>query len=286
MSEETEFGTIIVLAVWLRIGGGVQMEIIDFHAHIYPDKIAEKASHSVGDFYSIPMQNVGSVEALFQSGDPAGVDRFVVQSVATVSRQVVSINNFIKETCEEYPCRLIGFGTIHPGLENAVEEVERCLQMGLHGIKIHPDVQHFHMDDPEMFPIYDALQGRAPVLIHCGDYRYDYSHPKRLAHILDEFPRLEVIAAHFGGWSLWDLAMEYLLNRRCWLDTSSSFAFLGKVRAKEIIRAYGAERIVFGDDFPMWSHQSEVNTLLSLGLTQEENEMIFSGNAKRILGIS
>lgn len=262
------------------------MEIIDFHAHIYPDKIAEKASHSVGDFYSIPMQNVGSVEALFQSGDPAGVDRFVVQSVATVSRQVVSINNFIKEACEEYPCRLIGFGTIHPGLENAVEEVERCLQMGLHGIKIHPDVQHFHMDDPEMFPIYDDLQGRAPILIHCGDYRYDYSHPKRLAHILDEFPRLEVIAAHFGGWSLWDLAMEYLLNRRCWLDTSSSFAFLGKVRAKEIIRAYGAERIVFGDDFPMWSHQSEVNTLLSLGLTQEENEMIFSGNAKRILGIS
>ena len=85
---------------------------------------------------------------------------------------------------------------------------------------------------------------------------------------------------------MWDLAMEYLLNRRCWLDTSSSFAFLGKVRAKEIIRAYGAERIVFGDDFPMWSHQSEVNTLLSLGLTQEENEMIFSGNAKRILGIS
>lgn len=261
------------------------MEIIDFHAHIYPDKIAEKATHSVGEFYTLPMQKVGSVDALFASGDSAGVNRFVVQSVATSPRQVESINHFIRETCEAHPQRLIGFGTIHPGMENPVEEVERCLQMGLRGIKIHPDVQQFDMDDPAMFPVYDAIQGRVPMLIHCGDYRYDYSHPRRLAHVLDEFPRLDVVAAHFGGWSLFDLAMEYLLPRRCWLDTSSSFAFLGKVRAREIIRAYGAERIVFGDDFPMWDHQSELETLLSLGLTDRENERILSGNAKRILGL-
>lgn len=254
------------------------------HAHIYPNKIAEKASHSVGEFYTIPMQTVGSVEALFEAGNRAGVDRFLVQSVATTSQQVVSINNFIRQTCEEYSCRLIGFGTIHPGLESPVEEVERCLSMGLKGIKIHPDVQRFHMDDPAMFPIYDALQGRAPILIHCGDYRYDYSHPSRLAHVLDEFPRLEVIAAHFGGWSLWDLAMEFLLQRRCWLDTSSSFSFLGKVRTKEIIRAYGAERIVFGDDFPMWDHKTEIDQLLSLELSPEEYDLIFHGNARRILG--
>ncbi len=261
------------------------MEIIDFHAHIYPDKIAEKATQSVGEFYTLPMHKVGSVGALFASGDPAGVNRFVVQSVATVPRQVESINNFIRETCEAHPQRLIGFGTIHPGMENPVEEVERCLQMGLRGIKIHPDVQQFAMDDPAMFPVYDAIQGRAPMLIHCGDYRYDYSHPYRLAHVLDEFPKLEVVAAHFGGWSLFDLAMEYLLPRKCWLDTSSSFAFLGKVRAREIIRAYGAERIVFGDDFPMWDHKSELETLLSLGLTDRENERILSENAKQILGL-
>lgn len=262
------------------------MEIIDFHAHIYPDKIAEKASHSVGDFYTIPMQKVGSVEALFQSGKPAGVERFVVQSVATVPRQVESINNFIHDTCLEHPNSLIGFGTIHPDMENPLDEIERCLQMGLCGIKIHPDVQRFYMDDPAMFPIYDAIQGRVPILIHCGDYRYDFSHPRRLAHILDEFPRLEVVGAHFGGWSLWDLAMEYLLQRRCWLDTSSSFAFLGRVRTREIIRAYGADRIVFGDDFPMWDHQDEIDQLLSLELSAEEYDLIFHQNAKRILRIS
>lgn len=262
------------------------MEIIDFHAHIYPDKIAEKASRSVGEFYSIPMEKVGSVEALFQSGDPVGVGRYVVQSVATTPHQVASINNFISQVCREHPDRLIGFGTLHPQMENPVAEVERCIQLGLHGIKLHPDVQQFYMDDPALFPVYEAAQGRLPFLIHCGDYRYDYSHPRRLAHILDEFPKLDVVAAHFGGWSLWDLAMEYLLERRCWLDTSSSMTFLGKVRTKEIIRAYGADRIVFGDDFPMWDHGTEIRELLSLGLTEEEYEKIFSGNAKQILGLS
>ena len=69
------------------------MDIIDFHAHIYPDKIAEKASHSVGEFYSIPMNKIGSVDTLLKSGGEAGVGMFVVQSVATVSRQVQSIND-------------------------------------------------------------------------------------------------------------------------------------------------------------------------------------------------
>ena len=78
--------------------------------------------------------------------------------------------------------------------------------------------------------------------------------------------------------------MEFLLQRRCWLDTSSSFSFLGKVRTKEIIRAYGAERIVFGDDFPMWDHKTEIDQLLSLGLSPEEYDLIFHGNARRILG--
>ena len=141
------------------------MEIIDFHAHIYPDKIAEKASRSVGEFYSIPMEKVGSVEALFQSGDPVGVGRYVVQSVATTPHQVASINNFISQVCREHPDRLIGFGTLHPQMENPVAEVERCIQLGLHGIKLHPDVQQFYMDDPALFPVYEAAQGRLPFLI-------------------------------------------------------------------------------------------------------------------------
>ena len=206
---------------------------------------------------------------------------FVVQSVATVSRQVQSINDFIHAACQEHPDRLIGFGTIHPGLENPVDEIERCVKLGLHGIKIHPDVQRFHMDDPSMYPIYEAIEGRLPILIHCGDYRYDFSHPRRLAHILDDFPKLEVIGAHFGGWSLWDLAMEYLLDRSCWLDTSSSFAFLGKVRSKEIIRATARTASCLATIFPCGITKQRWKPCFSLDLTDDEYEKIFSGNAKK-----
>lgn len=260
--------------------------IIDFHAHIYPEKIAQKATRSIGDFYNLDMGCSGSVDALLQSGAQAGIHRFVVQSVASVPRQVESINNFIKEECDKHPDHFIGLGTIHPGMDNPLDEIDRIEKLGLHGVKIHPDVQQFNMDDERMLPIYDRLQGRLPMLIHCGDYRYTYSHPARLARILDMFPKLDVVAAHFGGWSVWDLAMEYLLTRRCWLDTSSSFAFLGKVRSKEIIRAYGADRILFGDDFPMWKHRDELDTLLRLGLTDEENEKILYKNALQVLHLS
>ena len=261
-------------------------QIVDFHAHIYPEKIAQKASQSIGDFYGLTMNNCGTVERLLSSAREGGVGRVVVQSVATTPHQVQSINNFISEQCKLHPGELIGLGTIHPDMEDPIAELKRFPSLGLHGVKIHPDVQRFDMDCPKMMPLYRWLQGKMPLLIHCGDYRYGYSHPARLAHILDEFPQLVVVGAHFGGWSLWDLALEYLKDRQCYLDTSSSFAFLGKTRSKELIRAYGAQRIVFGVDFPMWNHKQELETLFSLGLEENEYRLILKSNAEKILGLS
>lgn len=261
-------------------------DIIDFHSHIYPERLAKKATKGVSEFYSIAMNHeVGNVESLIQSADKANIKNIVVHAVATTPKQVKRINEFISDTCEKNNKRLLGFAATHPFLENAIAEIDRAVNLGLKGIKIHPDVQQFNMDCEEMFPIYDYIQGKLPILIHCGDYRFDYSHPKRLARVLDMFPKLEVIAAHFGGWSIWDLAMEYLTNRNCYLDVSSSFNFLGKTRSREIIKAYGAERILFGVDFPMGDHKTELEYFLSLGLSEYENKLILHDNAAKILNI-
>lgn len=259
------------------------MEIIDFHSHIYPQKIASNAVKGIGDFYNIKIDCNGTAEDLFEQGTESGVSRFLVQSVATTPHQVKSINSFIAQECEKHS-EFIGFGTLHPGLENPQEDIEDILQLKLHGVKLHPDTQHFNMDDPKMFPIYDMIQGRLPVLMHCGDYRYTYSHPQRLKRVLENFPQLTVIAAHFGGWSLWDMALEYLLDLNCYVDTSSSIMFLGRKRSKELVRFYGADRVVFGTDYPMWNAAESIDDVLSLGLTETELEKIFSGNAKRIIG--
>ncbi len=258
------------------------MEIIDFHAHIYPEKIAKKAVQSVSSFYGIPMDGDGTVDALLREGKKMGVRRFLVQSVATVPQQVHSINDFIAQQCKAHE-ELIGFGTLHPAMEDPFAEIERMKKLGLQGVKLHPDTQQFDLDDARMFPVYDALQGDLPVLFHCGDYRYSYSHPSRFARVLDNFPKLTAIGAHFGGWLLWDLALEYLQDKRCYVDTSSSTMYLGKRRSLELIRLYGADRVLYGTDFPMWNAEEELQRINSLGLSQEERKLILGENARRIL---
>lgn len=259
------------------------MDIIDFHAHIYPEKIAEKAVQSVGDFYTLKMECAGTAADLLEKGRAQNIVGYVVHSVATTADRVQTINNYIASECEAHK-EFFGFAAMHPEFDDKISEVERSINLGLRGVKIHPDTQKFPMDDERMFELYDYLsQMKLPILIHCGDYRYDYSHPRRLKRLLHEFPNLTVIGAHFGGWSLFDLAYEYLSSENCYLDTSSSFEMLGKKRAKELIRLYGAERMVFGTDFPMWNVDKELKTFFDLGLSEEENNLILHGNAEKIL---
>lgn len=261
------------------------MKIIDFHTHIYPHKIAEKAVSSVGEFYNLKMQGDGTAENLLKQGEKHNISNFVVHSVAVTPSHVQTINDYIASECEQHS-EFYGFGTMHAGFEDKIGETERLIKLGLKGVKIHPDTQKFNMDDESMFELYDYLrQEEIPLLIHCGDYRYNYSHPKRLKNILNQFPGLTVIGAHFGGWSMCDLAYEYLCDENCYLDTSSSFWMLGLKRAKELITMYGAERIVFGTDFPMWNVASELENFLKIGLSDDDNELILHKNAEKILKI-
>jgi predicted TIM-barrel fold metal-dependent hydrolase len=256
--------------------------VIDFHAHIYPDKIAEKAVVQIGEFYKIPMQRRGTVGDLLESGRRGGIARFVVFSAAAIPERVASINDYIASVCGAHP-EFTGFGTLHGAMANPGEEIDRLISLGLKGIKLHPDMQQFNIDDHGMMEIYALLEGRLPVVFHTGDYRYTYSHPARLARVLDRFPGLVCVAAHFGGWSLQDLAMEYLKDRFCYLDISSSLPFLGKKRAAELIRFYGSERFLFGSDYPMWDPSACLEEFRELDLSAAEQENILYKNALKLL---
>ena len=261
------------------------MKIIDFHTHIYPEKIAGKAVVSIGDFYSIEMSGKGTSRALIEGGSKCGITNYVVHSVAVTSHTVEAINDFISAEIKEHK-EFYGFGTMHADFDEKIKEAERLSGLGLKGIKIHPDTQKFNLDDERMFELYDYMQqNKLPLLIHTGDYRYDYSHPRRLKNILKEFPKLITIGAHFGGWSVYDLAYELLKDENCYVDTSSAFFMLGKERAKELIRLYGAERVLFGTDFPMWNAEDELNILYDMKLSDDEYELIFHENAEKILNI-
>jgi uncharacterized protein len=261
------------------------MSIIDFHCHIYPQKIAAKAVSSVGDFYNIEMAvSEAPVEKLFEVAKGSGIDTFVVHSVAVTPNTVRSINDFIAKQQSEHE-ELIGFGTIHPDSDDPAAEIERMIKLGLKGVKIHPDTQKFDMDCPKMMEIYALIEGRLPIIVHTGDYRYDYSHPRRMAHIIDELPDLVVDAAHFGGWSIFDIGMDHLLDRDCYMDISSSMSFLGARRTRELIDIYGADRLLFGSDFPMWNPSQELERFKALGLPKIDEEKILYQNAAQILDL-
>ena len=189
--------------------------VIDVHCHIYPDAIKEKAVQSVGRFYNIPMDVAdGSGEALLAVCAGSHIESQVVHSVALSPHQVTSINDFIAAQCVAHP-QFTGFFTLHQDFPNPEAEIERALSLGLVGLKLHPDSQQVNMDDPRIMAILEMAEGRFPVIMHCGDYRYDFSHPRRMQQVLRRFPRLVVDAAHFGGWSIFDLAVEYLENENC-----------------------------------------------------------------------
>ncbi len=257
--------------------------IIDAHCHIYPDKIAQKASDATGHFYDLPPSLDGRVSTLLEHGESAGIEHFVVQSVATTPKQVSSINNFIAQAVAQSNGRFTGLGTLHQDSEDIETDVNEIIALGLKGIKLHPDIQRVQLDDPRMHKMYELCQGRLPMLIHTGDKRYDYSNPNRLIPILEQYPDLTVIGAHFGGWSVWEEATEKLRGyKNFFVDCSSSLYAITPEKAKELIYAYGTKRVLFGTDYPLWKPETEIERFMSVDLTEEEREDILYNNAARM----
>ena len=260
------------------------MQIIDIHTHIYPDEIALKATNSVREFYQIGMDGKmdGTVSMLLEQGAKAGISQYVVLPVAIRPDRVQGINDFLLEQTKLHE-NFIGFGTVHAKMDGIADEAERIMEMGLRGIKMHPDSQRFPIDDPRLYPMYEAIAGKIPVMLHMGDLRYDYSHPVKLRKVLDNFPKLQAIAAHFGGYGMYEVAYDQLKDTDCIMDISSSLMFMEDGVAEKYINAYGAERMAYGTDYPLWDPVEEVEKFLQLNLTPEQQEQIAWKTAHRFL---
>lgn len=265
------------------------MHYFDSHVHIFPDKIATKAAVNIGRFYDIPMDFDGTVEHCLEIADKGHIDKCLVHSVATTREQVKSINNFIHGAVEEHKDRFVGFCSLHPSMSETeiAEEIDRIIGLGLKGIKLHPDFQEFNIDSPEAMKMYEIVDSRLPILFHTGDYRHGFSSPSRLADVVKRFPRLTVIAAHFGGWSEWENGVRYLADfENVLVDTSSSLYSISPIKAREYINEFGADRVLFGSDYPMWSVVDEIERMNRIDLTDDEREKIFYKNACRLLSVT
>ena len=186
------------------------------------------------------------------------------------------------EAHRRYPERIVPFAAMHPALRDVRATAEAVIAAGFRGVKLHPEIQGFRIDAPDVLDMLAPFEGKLPIHCHCGDYRYDNSSPARLKHVLRTFPRLTLICAHLGGWTVWREAARQLIGEDVYVDTSSALFALSPREAVDIIRGYGADRALYGTDFPMWSPVGELARFDRLDLTDDERERILWTNSQRL----
>jgi predicted TIM-barrel fold metal-dependent hydrolase len=257
-------------------------DIFDIHTHAYPEKVAGKAVEFLNDYYHITCQGTGRMKDLIASASDAGVNYLLVHAVATKPSQVENVNSWIARHISDH---VFGFGSIHPDYPDIPKELARIRRLGLRGIKLHPDFQQFFVDGEPMDIVYKNIEGVMPVLFHAGDENNDFSSPRRIANVVARYPKLTVIAAHFGGYSQWDEAEKYIIGKDLYIDTSSTLMTISPERALALIRRHGVERVLFGTDYPLTRHREELERFNALGLEEWEKRRILFDNAKELLGL-
>lgn len=269
--------------------------VIDFHTHIFPDKIAEKAVPQLAGVINHRPSMNGTAHGLLYSMEKSGVDVSLVLPVVTNPRQMDSILRFACEINERYAeaasPRLLSFAGIHPVCDNFKELLKLIKREGFKGIKLHPNYQGICFDDIRyMRIIYTASELGLSVLTHAGDDPCTpdqaYCSPDMILHVLKETEPPRLILAHMGSNENYDEAEEKLCGKNVYLDTAFSLMNMSEGQLVRMIHLHGADKILFGSDAP-WTYQKDcVEKIKGLaGLSEKEKQQILWENAAFLLGI-
>ena len=277
--------------------------VIDFHNHFYPDKIAKAAIEKLTKCADIVAYTDGTISGLSEDLKNSGYDLGVILPVATAPKQVENINTRAVAIHETYP-NLISFASMHPDYENYKDEIFRIKELGLKGIKFHPDYQETFFDDERYIKIMDeAFKQDLIVVVHAG---LDIGLPKpihtgveQILNVLDHFGdrASKLVLAHTGGWGLWEDVYEEIAGRNVYIDISFSLGTTKRLSTGEplklcdddtlikIVRKHGIDKVLYGTDSPWGDHKAMLDKFLSLPFTKEEQDKILYQNAKKLLKI-
>ena len=265
-------------------------KIFDIHTHIYPEAIAERAVDNLNRFYSFVCEAKGTLPDIDKSSKQANVLGCLLLGVATNQKQMGSVNEYLAKACADYTTdnfKMLAFGCVHQDCENMAALADEVEKLGLKGFKIHPDIQRVNIDDERLFPLYEAIEGRLPIYFHIGDDRdeYQFSSTERLIRVMKQFPKLTVVAAHLGGYRTWHKISVFKEFDNVLFDTSSALWAMSPEYATDIIHELGADKVMFGTDYPVAYAESELERFFALGLNEQERKAILYDNAARFLGL-
>lgn len=266
--------------------GAAPPRVIDFHTHVFRDDVAERAIDSMSDDVRSRPHFDGTVKGLLGVMDRAGIAISVLAPVATSARQVESINTW---TASKISDRLVALGSMHPDFPQPAREISRMAALGIKGIKFHTEFQCFHPHEDRMLPIYRAAEEHGMiVLFHAGnDPQYDTAagSPRAFRELAAEYPGLTLVLAHLGGYQMWDEVAVELLGQPIYLDTSQATENLPDADVAALIRAHGADRVLFGSDGPWGDASAALDAIRGLGLPPDDLDRILWGNAAQLLGL-
>ena len=262
--------------------------IIDFHTHIFPDKIAARSIEALSKVSGVKAATDGTLNGLLASMERSGVDLSVIMPVVTKPSQFESVNTFAATVNEQYGGRLISFGGIHPDSEDYKEELDRIKELGLPGIKLHPDYQGVMIDDVRYMNIIEyANELGLIILVHAGiDIGLPqpvHCPPDKARKVLDAIKPDKLVLAHMGGWKQWDEVYEYLAGENVYLDTAFSFDYMGEETFQKLLNKHDTRKILFATDSPWSDAVQDIQALKAFGLEQQIQEDIFVNNAKKLL---
>ncbi len=270
----------------LKIIGVVEMTgIIDFHAHAFPDVLAEKAMKALEEEGGVKAHLDGRISSLLRSMDRNGVERSVICSIATRPPQFDAILSWSKEIRSD---RIVPFPSLHPGDSRFADHIARIRDEGFKGIKFHPYYQDFDVDDERVFPIYERIvEQNLIVLMHTGfDFAFEKvrrADPLKILKVVERFPDLKLVTSHLGAWDDWKEVERHLVGRNIYMEISFSLEYLDRETARKIILNHPKGHVFFGTDSP-WTDQGRTLELVrSLGLGKEREELILRENALKLL---
>ena len=279
--------------------------MIDFHTH--PLLVREMFGEDpdllrvARDVFYI-RNNPQPLKAFLLELDVAGLQQAVLLPIdARTSRgcQLYS-NEQIAKLCAMSE-RFIGFASVDPHRPGAADDLKRAVQvLKLKGLKLSPVTQDFFPNDRMAYPIYEAAQElKIPAVFHAGmswepKARSKFGQPLLLEDVAFDFPRLNLVIAHFGWPWVNEAVMLALKYPNVYLDTSALYYdnprdFIRRVMTHEIplsaVEKSLRHKIVFGSNYPRVEIKNMAKAVRELGLSAECLELVFKGNAERLLGM-
>lgn len=280
--------------------------VIDFHTHTFPDKIASRVIESLSLKSRTKAFSDSSVQGLITCMQNGGIDYAVNLPVVTRPDQTVSINHSLVDRKEElFSKGIITFGGMHPDFEDYKQELAYLADHGIRGIKLHPAYQGRNIDDPYYLRIIECASDLGLIVvthagIDIGIYDHNYASVDQLQNVIRLVHPPKFVLAHMGGWACWDVFEKELAGAPVYIDTAFSIGpvaprpdldppYLSQNLTVEdavrIMRRHGTEKVLFATDSP-WSEMGEyVKMIATSSLNPAEQSMIFSGNAKKLLGM-